>query len=155
MVWIMYTLVSESCRPGVDCLSDRRYLRLWKWAKSSPGCHNMLPVFFHSMYVKQGHIHQYDTRQRDEIRNSATRLIMTEKCVPHYIPELLCKTPNCIIDKFDSHSLQCFSLYVKKYLFTKYANGCTIRDCYICKNWYHYCKLASRIVSIQDDAYFI
>ena len=38
----------------------------------------MLPVFFNSMYVKQGHIHQYDTRQRDEIRNSATRLIMTE-----------------------------------------------------------------------------
>ena len=41
-------------------------------------CNDMLPVFFNSMYVKQGHIHQYDTRQRDEIRNSATRLIMTE-----------------------------------------------------------------------------
>ena len=56
------------------------------------------------------------------------------KCVRHYIPELLCKTPNCIIDKFDSHSLQGFSLYVKKYLLTKYANECTIRDCYVCKN---------------------
>ena len=81
------------------------------------------------------------TRQGDEIRNSATRLIMTEKCVCHYIPELLCKTPNCIIDKFDSHSLQGFSLYVKKYLLTKYANECTIRDCYVCKNWYHHCIL--------------
>ena len=102
-------------------------------------CNDMLPVFFNSMYVKQRHIHQYDTRQRDEIRNSATRLIMTEKCVRHYIPELLCKTPNCITDKFDSHSLQGFSLYVKKCLLTKYANECTIRDCYVCNNWYHYC----------------
>ena len=73
-------------------------------------CNDMLPVFFNSMYVKQGHIHQHDTRQRDEIRNSATRLIMTEKCVRHYIPELLCKTPNCIIDKFYSHSkVFCFT----------------------------------------------
>ena len=38
----------------------------------------MLPVFFNSMYVKQGHINQHDTRQRDEIRYSASRLIMTE-----------------------------------------------------------------------------
>ena len=73
-------------------------------------CNDMLPVFYNSMYVKQGHIHQHDTRQRDEIRNSATRLIMTEKCVHHHIPELLCKTPNCIIDKFDSYGLQGFSL---------------------------------------------
>ena len=102
-------------------------------------CNDMLPVFFNSMNVKHGHSHQHDTRQRDEIRNSATRLIMTEKCFRHYITELLCKTPNCITDKFDSQSLQGFSLYVKKYLFTKYANECTIRDCYVCKNWYHYC----------------
>ena len=73
-------------------------------------CNDMLPVFFNSMYVKQGHIHQHDTRQRGEIRNSATRLTMTEKCVRHHIPELLCKTPNCIIDKFDSYSLQGFTL---------------------------------------------
>ena len=104
-------------------------------------CNDMLPAFFNSMYVKHGHIHQHDTRQRYEIRNSATRLIMTEKCVRHYIPELLCKTLNCIIDKFDSHSLQGFSQYVKKYLLSKYANGCTIRDCYVCKNWYHHCIL--------------
>ena len=60
---------------------------------------DMLPVFFNSMYVKHGHIHQHDTRQRDEIHNSVTRLIMTEKCVRHYIPELLCKTQNCITEK--------------------------------------------------------
>ena len=42
----------------------------------------MLPVFFNSMCVKHGHIHQHDTRQRgqrDIIRNSATMLIMTDK----------------------------------------------------------------------------
>ena len=60
----------------------------------------MLPVFSNSMYVKQGHTHQHDTRQKDELRNSATRLIMTEKYVRHYIPQLLCETPNCIINKF-------------------------------------------------------
>ena len=38
----------------------------------------MLPFFYNSMCVKHGHIHQHDTRQRDEISNSATRLIMTE-----------------------------------------------------------------------------
>ena len=72
-------------------------------------CNDMLPVFFNSMYVKHGHIHQqHDIRQRDEIRNSDAILIMTEKCVRHNIPELLRKTPNRIIDKFNSHSLQGF-----------------------------------------------
>ena len=104
-------------------------------------CNDMLPVFFHSMYVKQGHIHQHDTRQKDEIRNSATRLIMTEKCVRHYIPELLYKTSNCIIDKFYSHSLQGFSLYVRKYILSKYGNECTVLDCYVCQNWCHHCIL--------------
>ena len=95
---------------------------------------------FPPLYVKQGHIHQHDTLLRDEICNSATRLIMTEKCVRHYIPELLCKTPNCITDKLNYYGLQGFWLYMKKYLLTKYANECTtctIRDCYVCKNWYH------------------
>ena len=135
----------------ISDIFDKQYLKFYH-----KFCSDMLPVFFNNMYIKHGHIHQHDTRQRDEISNSATRLIMTEKCVRHYIPELLCKTPNCITDKFDSHSLQGFSLYVEKYLFTKYANECTIRDCYVCKNWYsllHTLILASRIVSIQDDAY--
>ena len=33
---------------------------------------------------------------------------MSEKCVRHNIPELLRKTPNRIIDQFNSHSLQGF-----------------------------------------------
>ena len=50
-------------------------------------CNDMLPFFFNNMYVKHGHFHQHDILLRDEISNSATRLIMTEKCVRHYIPD--------------------------------------------------------------------
>ena len=132
------------------------------------------------MYVKHCHIHQHDTRQRDEIRNSSTRLIITQTSARHYtlqrrhngrdsvsnhqphdcllnrysdadqrkhrrsasqafvrgivtrkmfpfddvimIPELLCK-----LDKFNFHSLQGFSLHVKKYLLAKYADECTVQ----------------------------
>ena len=45
-------------------------------------CNDMLPVSFNRnlrcLYVKHGHTHQHDFRQGDEIRNSATRLIMAE-----------------------------------------------------------------------------
>ena len=55
-------------------------------------------------------------------------------CIRHYIPELLSKTPECMTEKLDTHSLSGFSNYMKNYCIRNYNENCLIENCYICQN---------------------
>ena len=54
-------------------------------------------------------------------------------CIRHYIPELLSKTPECMTEKLDTHSLSGFSNYMKNYYIRNYNENCLIENCYICQ----------------------
>ena len=50
------------------------------------------------------------------------------------IPEILTKTPECIIEKLDTHSFSGFSNYMKNYYIQNYKAICLIENYYICQN---------------------
>ena len=41
-------------------------------------------------------------------------------------------TPDIILDKIDTHSLNGFTNYVKLFLLQTYQDTCTVPNCYIC-----------------------
>ena len=57
-----------------------------------------------------------------------------------------------IKNSFTNFVMVCCQFFNSMYVKHGFINECTIRDSYVCRNWY-YSILASRIVSIQDDAY--
>ena len=47
-----------------------------------------LPYYFDSFNITtQGSLHNYNTRQRDNVRLNRTRIKMTDKCLRNYLPE--------------------------------------------------------------------
>ena len=90
------------------------------------------PSFFLNMFVPNAATHNYNTRQRSSIRQSTTRIALTENCMRHFIPKLVKETPTCITDKVYTHSLEGFSNYIKAFNINRYISTCNIQHCYIC-----------------------
>ena len=86
------------------------------------------------MFISNSSIHDYDTRQQDLIHAPAARTSQARNCVRHFIPNIISETPACILEKFHTHSLHGFSLYVKNYYIGKYETYCYIQNCYICQH---------------------
>ncbi len=47
------------------------------------------------------------------------------------IPSVINISPKAILDKIDTHSLQCFTRYIKDYILQSYQEICTVLNCYI------------------------
>ena len=62
-------------------------------------------------------------------------LHVREKSVRYHLPSLLRSMPQCVIEKVHTHSLNGFSLYLKKHLLIQYNDSCSIVNCYIYM-WY-------------------
>ena len=92
---------------------------------------NKTPHYFTGNFLYVDANHPHNTRHRGRVPhriNTAT----AEKCLRHYLPELLAETPVTITDKIRTHSPQGFSNYVKNYFIQKYSPDCNIANCYIC-----------------------
>ena len=81
----------------------------------------------------QGSIHDYNTRQRDDIRTTRVCINLTEKRLRNYLPKMINSIPNQILNRIDTHSMKGFSSAVKHHLISKYGSECQNESCYVCQ----------------------
>ena len=92
-----------------------------------------LPSYFLDFrYEQRSSIHDHDTRFANFIDSKLTRTVMAQNCILHHIVTVLNCTPKCILDKIDTHSLQGFTFYIKRYYLDQMTFECSLRQCYIC-----------------------
>ena len=64
---------------------------------------NEVPDYFTSFNLHtQGSTHDYNTRQRDDIRTKRVRINLTEKCLRNYLPKAINYIPNQILNRIKS-----------------------------------------------------
>ena len=96
-----------------------------------------LPYYFDSFDITaQGSLHNYNTRQRDNVRLNRTRIKMTDKCLRNYLPEQLNSVPHIVSSKIYTHSQHGFSSAVKRFTLDDYSTECTIENYYVCQQWH-------------------
>ena len=97
-------------------------------------CNNNAPDYFKSMFNLNSQFHSYDTRQNSSLHIPFTRTVFAEKCIRHYIPVLIHRTPLCITQKLSTHSPEGFAHYVKLNYLNNYSDDCHILNCFICQS---------------------
>ena len=92
---------------------------------------NEVPDYFTSFNLHtQGSSHDYNTRQRDDIRTNRVHINLTEKCLRNYLPKTINSIPNKVLIRIDTHSVDGFASAVKHHLISKYDMGCQDESCY-------------------------
>ena len=91
-----------------------------------------LPRSFHGMFNPVSQSHTYQTRNCNVPRHPIPKSVTSKLTIRFTIPELLTHMPSCITEKINTHSIQGFSLYIKKYFISQYQERCNINECYIC-----------------------
>ena len=95
---------------------------------------NEVPYYFTSFNLHtQGSTHDYNTRQRDDIRTNRVRINLTEKCLRNYLTKTINSIPNQILNRIDTHSMEGFASAVKHHLISKYGLVCQNESCYVCQ----------------------
>ena len=93
-----------------------------------------LPSLFLSFdCIPRSDIHEHDTRYANLINVEGTRTKMAENCIRHHLITILNTTPDCILDKINTHSLQGFSFFIKRYYLNELTYECNLRECYVCR----------------------
>ncbi len=77
-------------------------------------------------------IHQYNTRQKNNLQIPITNKLFTSKCIRHNIPITVNSTPEYLLNKIYSNSVRSFTKSIKELYINKYSNTCLISNCYIC-----------------------
>ena len=75
--------------------------------------------------------------------------VFAQKSLKLNITNIVNGTPDIILDKIDTHSLNGFTNYVKLFSLQTYQDTCTVPNCYICslsKYFKHITKLRRTIV---------
>ena len=96
--------------------------------------HEQLPPYFLAFNMTtQGEIHTHDTRQRDSIRTNRTRIKLVDKCIRNYLPDKINSTPEHVLSRIDTHSIQGYSSCFKSYILNQYETQCNRINCYVCQ----------------------
>ncbi len=74
--------------------------------------------------------HNYATHTLHNIHHPKTQHEYV-KCIRFNIRKVINSSPNDILNKITTHSLQGFSGYIKQYILYSYEENCHIRHCYI------------------------
>ena len=94
-----------------------------------------LPKYFSSLQcVPRSSIHDHDTRSASSIDTIYTRTHMASKCIRSQLPLLLNNTPDIILSKINTQSIQGFSFFIKRYYLSQYMTQCQERECFVCNN---------------------
>ena len=122
--------------------------------------HKEVPDYFASFTLHtQGSTHDYNTRQRGDIRTNKTRINLTEKCLQNYLPKTINSTPNHILTRIDTHSIEGFASAVKHYLISKYFIECQDENCYVCqrqpRSWFVNCSPLTTMCILLLYRYFV
>ena len=95
---------------------------------------NTLPAYFMNMFSDAVANHDYDIRGHSILHQPRVRTAGGKDCVRYYLPHLLGKTKNDIIEKVNTHSYIGFSKYIKVVTIQSYIASCTLTNCYVCQN---------------------
>jgi len=94
---------------------------------------NKLPHYLQSLpFHPNTETHNYATRIQHNIHQPFTKHAFAKNCIRSDIPNIINISPNSILDKIYTHSLQGFSGYIKAHFLQSYQENCTIMDCYVC-----------------------
>ena len=112
--------------------------------------HKEVPNYFASFTLHtQGSTHDYNTRQRHDIRTNRTRINLTEKW-NYYLSKTINSITNHILIRSDIHSMEELASAVKHDLISKYSMECQDDSCYICqhrpRSWFVNCSLLTTTV---------
>ena len=100
---------------------------------------SQLPKYFLSFQcVPRSSIHDHDTRGAERVDTIYTRTHMAAKCIRSYLPVILNDTPAMIINKINTHSIQGFSFFIKRYYLSQYTTQCQLKGCFTCNNWFFF-----------------
>ena len=95
---------------------------------------NETPAYFSTFTITtQSSIQDHNTRNRDNIRTTRTRLNIADKCLRNYLTGKINSTPNNLLSRINTHSIQGFTFAVKNYLLNQYQINCTEMNCYVCQ----------------------
>jgi hypothetical protein len=91
-----------------------------------------LPHYFSTIFHPISNNNPYNTRNRLNPIAQLPRKSSCGNCIRYITPTIVSNIPQCIQEKFTTHSLQGFSWYIKRYVISNYPVECTIPNCYIC-----------------------
>ena len=85
------------------------------------------------MFTKNRDVHNHNTRQTPHLHHGVTRTVSARNCVRYSLPVLIDNTPNDVLQRVLTHSIDGFASLAKSYALQKYEIDCHIRNCYICR----------------------
>ena len=95
--------------------------------------HNLLPGYLLELpFQLNTSTHSYATRQQLNIHQPLVKHEYAKKSLRFDLPRIVNSTPDLILDKIFTHSLDGYSWYIKQYIIGTYKDRCTIENCYIC-----------------------
>ncbi len=80
-------------------------------------------------------IHNYATRKQHNIHQPKTNYEYDKLCVWYDVSNVINCSPSDILERIDTHSLQGFSEYIKKYILQSHQEHYTLINCYFCNKW--------------------
>lgn len=97
--------------------------------------HGQLPSYLLDLpFHPNSDTHDYNTRQVDDIHQPLAKHDYAKLSLRFDLPRIVNDTPEIILDKIFTHSLDGFTWYTKQYIINSYQENCTINNCYICSN---------------------
>ena len=91
-----------------------------------------VPLFCKLLFTYDATHYEYHTRHNLQLVIPYSHTSRARKSVRYHLPSLLRSMPQCVIEKIQTHSLNGFSLYLKKQILSQYNDYCSIINCYIC-----------------------
>ena len=106
----------------------------------------MLPTYFRKMALQQNvDVHTYNTRNQSKYVTPKFKYTIFKHLPRYWLPQLLNKIEDNILNKIFTHSIQGFSKYIKKNILDKYQHDCNLINCYICDKQI-YCFIQSLLI---------
>ena len=95
------------------------------------------PGYLDNFDFTQNHqLHKNYTRSSNNFHTLKIKHIFATKCLRFSLPTLSNNTPQCITDKYFTHSLDGFARYAKNYMINNYCYQCTIATYAIITNYF-------------------
>jgi len=92
----------------------------------------LLPEFFINKFFNRDPVHDYSTRNANNIRLPAVRHEFAKHSISYRFPSVFNDMPEVIKQKIYTHSFCSYKVYIKSRFIESYATICSVQNCYIC-----------------------
>ena len=92
-----------------------------------------VPMYFLQSFSFPRGEHDHETRNRSLYQINRANRQTSKKTLKYYLPSLLNETPDGILRKIYTHSLDNFKQRIKSFYIDKYISSCLKPRCYVCR----------------------